>query len=117
MNLVVSDPELTSKQRAKCVNALAGVFTKRSITRDRSVLEVAAAVTGSTFSSRSSRVSRPVRPSPHPLEPGLTPFLASRGSECSPGASRWAPRSRKHPTTEVMNYVASQEVHRVYRLL
>ncbi|KAF9647599.1 hypothetical protein BDM02DRAFT_3116828 [Thelephora ganbajun] len=59
MNLILSHPELTDKQRAKCVNTLAGVLTNRRITRDRSVLEVAATVTGSTFSSQSFRISRP----------------------------------------------------------
>lgn len=62
MNIILSDPKLTKKERTKCVNKLAGVITHRRITRDRSILEVAADVTKSSLSSRSPRVARQVRP-------------------------------------------------------
>jgi len=61
MNIILSNPELTSKEQTKCVNKFAGVLTRRSITRDRSILEVAADVTESFLSSKSSRVARQVR--------------------------------------------------------
>lgn len=87
-NIVLSNPELTSKQRAKCVNALAGVFTKRSITRDQSILEVAATITVSTLSSQSARASHPVGPFliffTGLRSEILKPYLASWGLECFP---------------------------------
>ena len=61
MDLVLSEPEITMKKRAKHVNALAGVFRTRPITRDQSILEVASTVTGLAFSSQSLRTPRSVR--------------------------------------------------------
>ena len=58
MSLVLSDPGLTGKKLANHVNKLAGVFRTRMITRDRSVLEVVAAVTGPAHSSPSLRSVR-----------------------------------------------------------
>jgi hypothetical protein len=62
MTLVLSCPGATQTQQAKRVNALAGILRTRRITRDRSVLEVASTVTGSTFPSRRSRSSHAVCP-------------------------------------------------------
>lgn len=76
MNLVLSHPDLTTKQRTKCVNELAGILTRRRITRDRSVLEVAGDVTGSTLSPRTSRAARRVRPFHPPWEPGSDTFFS-----------------------------------------
>ena len=115
MNIILSKPKLTNKQRAKCVNVLAGVLTKRKITRDRSVLEVAAVVTGSASPSRSSRVARQVSFLHLSWNTGLTPFnLATYRTECSPRAGHRTTYPGQYPTAKVRHQAASQGMFNVF---
>lgn len=109
-NLVLSHPGLTQKQRVKCVNTLADVLTRRKITRDRSVLEIAATVTGSVFSPRSSRVARRVRLFCFSWDTGLTPYLAACRTGYSPRASRWTPHPGRFSAAKVRHCVVLQDV-------